>query len=716
MTGGVKDFIRGGQVAKNQVIMFSQNIKMSLIPTLTIVTVLSLCCFFIFTDNYERYLWWEYISAEVAVESNAAHIPVDFKYPDGTAYKVFPQDIISSVNVRGAHEKVSTLIDMILLVALLISVVSVFSVNAYLTRKGEKLAEERVIDGLRPFDNQQQLIDMVRSENKRIGYTERYHIFDIPLYNGSELQHIGISGNTGQGKTQTILPLVKEIRGYNDKAIIYDKARAFVSYFYNADNDIILNPLDSRSPDWNIHAEATDATHYDAIAEAMIPLPKGQEPYWSLAARTIFSKTALRFAQAREYRMRPLLLKLYSTTLEEMAAMLQGTEAGALLDMNNPKTGESIRSVMSTYIKCLGYCKDNGVLVDPDTGIQDKSRLFSITEWVKNDERRGFIFITVKGEHSATLKPLITTFYNVAIVAGMSLSPSKTRRLFVMMDELPSINKLPALTSGAAELRQFGFSFVLGWQLYSQLEEVWGTSGAQTVSGLLNTRIQFNPGTEPANVKHASEQFGSYTVLMPDEGYSFGVGVYRDGANLKYKEDKRACVTPSAISIVPPLNGFIRLAGGMFPVSPFSVPYHEPDTIAKDLIDRPLEELALGDMLVISDMPLDLDKMIQDNIAANNARQGALEKQRRDSKDATTKKSPKPLVKNKVPVVDSAKPGSECEQPKLLPSPEAMDQAIKPVKTLSRGVVDVEAAKGAANAAKREQRKPSAIDDFDLDL
>jgi type IV conjugative transfer system coupling protein TraD len=594
------DYIRGGQVAKNEIVMFWQNVKMVFVPIFTAVGVLSVIVFLNITEKYERYLWWKHIHAEVHLESMGNKILVEFVYPNGVLGKVYASSILDSTNVINAYNHITWLISFFLIGSVILTLSLFLMITVFLKGKGKKLAEEKVIDGVMPVKSSDELIKKIEIENKKINCIPRYEVAGVPFYDNSENLHLGVSGNVGQGKTQVLIPLVEKIESNNDKAIIYDKPRAFTKLFFCEQRDVILNPMDARSAPWNIHAEAKNATDYDSIFEAMIPLPQNTEPYWTLAARTIASKTALRFRQTGEYRMRPFLEKLYTTSLEDMANLLQGTEAASIIDKNNPKTGESIRSIMSTYIKCLGYCYDSPVY-DEQSNTQDLSRLFSISQWVRDDDKKGFVFITTQGDQEATLKPLITTFFNIAVNAGMSMEASHERRIFVMLDELPALNKLPSITAGAAELRQFGFCFVGGWQLYSQLEEVYGVTGAKSIAGLLTTRIQFNAGAEESNVKHAAQQFGTYTVRIPDESLSIGVGAYRDGANFKFKDEKRDVVTVGDISSLPKLNGYIRMAGGQFPVAPFTHEYYMPEAKSVGMVERPLEQLAMGSYLIIGD-------------------------------------------------------------------------------------------------------------------
>ncbi|MER0262572.1 type IV secretion system DNA-binding domain-containing protein [Vibrio vulnificus] len=709
-------FIKGGQVTKNSIVMFWQNVKMIILPTLMVYTFISIVIFFLSTNAYERYLWMKFNHAEVHLESMGDKTPLEFVYPDGEHAKVKASDIVNSPQVMNSYRRVSWLIDVLFISVTILSFATFYAARRFLRAKGEKLSERKVIDGMRPFKDINQLKELITKENQKVNYISKYSLLDVPFYDGSELFHISVAGAPGQGKTQVLLPLVQQIKDNNDKAIVYDKARAFVKYFYDPEKDIILNPLDSRSLPWNIHAEVRDAIGYDAIFEAMIPMAPNVEPYWTLAARTIASKTALRFRQAQEYRMAPMLERLYNTSLDEIAAMLKGTEAGALIDCENPKTGESLRSVMSTYIKGLGYCYDAPVY-DPITGKQDLNRLFSITKWIQDDSKKGMVFITSKGDQEATLKPLITTFFNIAVTAGMSMEADLTRRVFILLDELPALNKLPAIQRAAAELRQFGFVVVGGWQLYSMLESVYGATEAESIAGIFNTIVQFNAGKEPENVKKAAAQFGTYTVRVPKDSLSIGVGPYRDGANFNFDDETYDCVTEADIRMLPKLHGYIAMAGGSFPVTKFIKDVYVPEVIAESMVERPLEELSLGHYLIIGDEKLDLEQFVKDSL--DSQKDSGKSTQKGKTKESTKPKPQLRLVKNDEEESDDAErpqnemPHEVVRQLGVSTDPNLVNESplAPPMKD---GVFDVEEAE-RLYAQKSQTDKGSRSKDSDID-
>src|SRR3546814_19876886 len=79
-------------------------------------------------------------------------------------------------------------------------------------------------------------------------------------------------------------------------------------------------------------------------------------------------------------------------------------------------------------------------------------------------------FVTVKADQLPSLRPLITVWLDIAISAIMSLKPDQQRRLYCVIAELPSLQKLPSLSDFLARARNYGGRGILGFQSYPQLQ------------------------------------------------------------------------------------------------------------------------------------------------------------------------------------------------------------------------------------------------------
>jgi hypothetical protein len=98
--------------------------------------------------------------------------------------------------------------------------------------------------------------------------TELGKMMRIPR--NKEAQHFQIMGDTGVGKTQLIMQVLRQIRERGESAIVYDPACEYLQRFYDKESgDIVLNPLDARCPYWGPAQEMASNAEADAIAGSL---------------------------------------------------------------------------------------------------------------------------------------------------------------------------------------------------------------------------------------------------------------------------------------------------------------------------------------------------------------------------------------------------------------------------------------------------------------
>ena len=359
-------------------------------------------------------------------------------------------------------------------------------------------------------------------------------IAGIPWPNRAETQHTMVSGTTGSGKTVLISDLVSQIRQRNERCILYDKMGTYTRSFFDPARDVLMNPLDARSPCWSPFFEASSPRDFDMMAAALIPQQKDTvDPFWVTAARQLFANGAGGLWNQGETRNRILVDHLLKTDLTDLAEAMEGTVAQSIVDPDNPKTALSVRAMLTAHLGALEYL--------PDTG-----EPFSIRDWVSQEDGTGFLFLTSRGDQHASLRGLISTWLEIAVNALLSLHQDDARRVWVVLDELPTLHQVPSLQPGLAESRQFGGCFVLGIQVISALRDLYGKNGAETISGLCGTRaVLAAPDQETA--RWSAESLGRGEVEAYSHGLSYGASVLRDGVSLTQRREMRSLALPSEI-------------------------------------------------------------------------------------------------------------------------------------------------------------------------
>ncbi len=336
------------------------------------------------------------------------------------------------------------------------------------------------------------------------------------LSKGSETRHILVSGGTGSGKTNAFNHIIPQIRTKRQKAVIIDTNGTFVNKYYDQSKDFILNPFDERGEAWHPWIECIADFDYEAMAKSFIPSLKSEhDSYWKEAAASVFC--ALLEKQKNEQDIEELIKVMLRGSLEDLADNLSETEGTAHIDPNSEKTASSIRSVISTQVKCLKYLKKS-------------ETSFSIRKWIQDGKEDSFLFLSCASEQREALKPLLSAWYSISIRSLMQLSLDPKRRVWLINDELPSLDKVTGIETCLTEGRKYGACSLIAIQSPSQLEEIYGRCTAKTIIANCNTKIVFKE-SEPSNAKQLSNLFGEHEVQEVQEGVSYGSHQMRDGVN-----------------------------------------------------------------------------------------------------------------------------------------------------------------------------------------
>ena len=409
-----------------------------------------------------------------------------------------------------------------------------------------------------------------------------YRIAGVPYPERAETQHTIVSGTTGSGKTVLISDIVQQIRKRGERCVVYDKMGSYTRAFFDPKRDVLLNPLDARAPRWSPFFEARSSRDFDMMAAALIPQQKDTvDPFWVTAARQLFANGAGVLWKKGEKKNRVLVEHLLKTDLSELAEAMEGTVAQSIVDPKNPKTALSVRAMLTANIGAMEVLADSG---EP----------FSIRDWISRDLGSGFLFFTSRGDQHASLRGLISTWLEIAVNSMLSLGQDDGRRIWVILDELPTLHQVPSLQPGLAESRQFGGCFVLGVQVASALRDLYGRNGAETISGLCGTRVVF-AAPDRDTAQWSADSLGRSEVEEFAEGVSYGADPYRDGVTLTPKRELQALALPSEIMRLPNLNGYLKVPGP-YPVTRIALDYvNRPKVAPRFVARRPVEGIPRGE-------------------------------------------------------------------------------------------------------------------------
>lgn len=556
---------RGGQAIVHNVRMTTQVFFQTVLAGFAIWIIGAIWYAFEKSDAYQRFVLAKYAEAMFKADTaRGTTDPILFRTHEGREYWTSADWLLDAPVVKEALKKLeSDLISGAVLSGIFALGALIFA-WFYFTRTGRGLGSNEYLRGAR-FGTAWQVRRALWRERKG-----SFTIGGINVPHAFEPEHVLICGAPGTGKTNMIVKMLEGIRASGQRAIVYDTAGTFVEKFYRKGKDILLNPLDERTAVWSPWVDVPRDYHYDQIAESTIPDKHG-DPFWPKAARgTLVAVMRKLAAQGRTY-VSILLHTVLRSPLKDLSAFAQGTDAAAFISMEGERTSAGIQAELASVMRSFAY------LDDTDDGL-------SIRDWVTTEGDDSWLFITVKADQLPSLRPLITVWLDIAISAIMSLAPDRERRLYCVIDELPSLQKLPSLSDFLARARKYGGCGILGFQSYPQLEATYGIQDAAAITGYCSTWVTLRANDTPT-AKHVSENLGQVEQVEANEGMSYGVNDMRDGVNLSRIQVTRPLVMHTEVTNLPNLSGYLRF-GRDLPVIRFADSFNQVPAECDAFIER----------------------------------------------------------------------------------------------------------------------------------
>ena len=468
-------------------------------------------------------------------------------------------------------------------------------VSWYIAGIGRRESEDEYISGMKLTDRPAEVNRLLR----RNGELSDLRVGDLHMVKYAEVMNFLMNGTIGVGKSTLIRWLLDYIRRRGDRAIIYDSGCTFTETHYNPATDFILNPHDARCANWQMWGECIDTVDYDNIAASLIPVEGDSDPFWVSSARTIYADLAIRMSADPERSIEKFLKTLLSLSMKSLRDYLANTPSANLVEEKIEKTAISIRSVVTNYAKALRYLQ----------GLDDGSKPpFTIRDWMTREQYdSSWLFISTQARHRKSVRPLISLWVSLATMMLQSMGENSERRVWFIIDETPSLQRIPELAETLAEARKFGGCFVLGMQNMAQLVHVYGRELARSIFDLMNTRMYGrSPSAEMAKV--VEEELGNQRKREIREQNSYGLDQVRDGVSLGKDKVNNPIVDYEQVMSLPNLSFYVRLPGD-YPVVRLKLIYRRQKKRHAGLMERNIRDA----------LSPELEKVILDNERAASA-------------------------------------------------------------------------------------------------
>lgn len=378
----------------------------------------------------------------------------------------------------------------------------------------------------------------------------------IPYLKDTESRHTIITGTTGAGKSNVFQEILQQILQKNERAIIVDTVGTYVNNYFRPDEDILLNPFDPRSLPWSFIKECgSNCVLLDAIAMCLIPDPIRGEKFWEQAARTVFVEAVKKMID--QGKNVSDLLQIFQKPITEQQEFLNNSFAANIISKEADRMAISVNTVLLNATNAFQYLKEG-------------EEYFSIREWIHSGS--GLLFFSCSSEQRTTLIPMITVWLTMASDVLMQTSETKKRTWF-LIDELHNLNRLPRLETALAEVRKYGGCFVIGTQMVSQLNTIYGNETTKTITGLCGTKVVMNV-PEPETAKYMSSFLGEKEEISTSEAISYGAHTMRDGINIAQKTERKLTVPYDEIMNLSTGEAFIKFSNIEF-IAKVKFEYHE---------------------------------------------------------------------------------------------------------------------------------------------
>ena len=275
---------------------------------------------------------------------------------------------------------------------------------------------------------------------------------------------------------------------------------------------------------------------------------------------------------------------MHQVTLDPKAA---GQFAGVASTMN--MVGDALR-MMPVEEQVANQLRFAGEALATMPTQDGKRDYFTVKDWCAN--RKGWIFLPNPAVIREALRPLQSMWADM-IMLGLMKEGNRADlpRVWLIYDEVDSLNTLPQLHTAITEMRSAGNPIVLGLQNMAQLEDRYGRQ-AETIFSQPYTKIVFAT-SHGKSAETLSKLIGDCEYVRYREVRTGGLLGGQDRNSFSGPEEvRKPLLLPSEIQSLRDLEGYVMQRGR---VVKFKLPYSKREETTRGWIERiiPPEERLL---------------------------------------------------------------------------------------------------------------------------
>lgn len=405
-----------------------------------------------------------------------------------------------------------------------------------------------------------------------------------------ESHHFMVNGDTGTGKSTFIRQILYHAQACGDAAVVLDSKLEFLPEFYDENRgDLILSPKDERCPYWHIGEEVTDEADAISVTRAMYPTHPAnpQSQFFDDTANEV-AAYLLTYPDPRptcnEY-------GYWLAHPEEIHKRIKGSEHEHTMS----------KAASNQLAGILGTLNKAGRPLRMMPTDRDNRFFFTVREWCKH--RKGWIFLPNTQDTREAMRPLQSMWMDLILLRLLSMgNRHNLPRVWIVMDELASLNTLPQLHTAITEMRGTGNPIVMGMQNVADLEALYGKK-SETIFSQAYTKVILAT-SDGRSAKSLSELLGDVEIQRPKETRSYG----RSGNTRTFTTERvrEPLLMASEIQGLPDLSGYLIQRGKMVKMK---LPYLSPQAKSEAIIERRIPPMAQRPLLPETDVAENADAL-----------------------------------------------------------------------------------------------------------
>ena len=417
--------------------------------------------------------------------------------------------------------------------------------------------------------------ELLNREMEEAGEVVDIKIGEVAIPKRLETHHGFIIGTTGAGKTALLSQIKNRLRERGEKGIVYDFKGDMVARFYDPTTDYLFNPMDTRCADWNIFNEIRTKNDIDAICQSLIPRAEKEDTaFFNDASRDVLAGI-LHYLWKHNKRTNADVWKAVSSPAKDIHKLLSSIEEGKMglrhIEDASSKQALGVLSTMMQYAKSFFYLSAiNGN--------------FSVTEWIRDDSKKGWIFVVNSPQVKDTLRPVLSLLVDLVAREILSLPDNRDRRIFMLLDEVGTLQRLPSLIDILTLARSKGGSLFLGVQDMGRIKALYGPDFTETIFNNCSTQVFFRVNA-PHTASELEKTLGERELTEAEESFSMGPEDLKDGKSISRKRRTEKVVLATEFMALENLQLYLKV--GHYNPCKTKIQYREFPVKHESLILRP---------------------------------------------------------------------------------------------------------------------------------